>query len=246
MTAVLRPRTRTLLSAFLFVVCYLFFVISVAAQAAALTGRVVDPDGRSVANAEIFVSGATAAPLRARADAGGKFTVTNLEPGRYAVVATAPGLVSDAHSVDLTTAPATLDIALHLSALDETLVVSAAQIDQRGVVARVVCDRRLRESRSDEQRARLVQRLGLDQLDRTRDVLEEERRHRAGVGHQPERREIARHPWMRRRRRFDAGRVREDGGGHQGGGGRPCERGRPDGRHSDRDRADAQSLSVYN
>ena len=72
MTVVLRPRTRTLLSAFLFVVCYSCFVISLSAQAAALTGHVVDPDGRSVADAEIFVSGPTAAPLRARADADGK------------------------------------------------------------------------------------------------------------------------------------------------------------------------------
>jgi outer membrane cobalamin receptor len=130
MTVVLRPRTRTLLSAFLFAICYPFFVISLSAQAAALTGHVVDPDGRSVADAQIFVSGATAAPLRARADADGKFTLANLEPGRYTVVVTAPGLVSDTQSVDLTTTPATLDIALHLSALNETLVVSAAQIDQ--------------------------------------------------------------------------------------------------------------------
>ena len=132
MTAVLRPRTRTLLSVFPFVICYSFFVISVSlsAQAAALTGRVVDPDGRSVANAEVFVSGSTAAPLRARTDADGKFELANLEPGRYTIVATAPGLVSDAQSLDLTTTPATLDIALHLSALTETLVVSASQIDQ--------------------------------------------------------------------------------------------------------------------
>src|SRR5918993_3321620 len=130
MTAVLRPRTRTLLSSFPCAICYLFFVISLSAQAAALTGHVVDPDGRSVPKAEVFISGTTAVPLRARTDGEGKFTVANLEPGRYTVIATAPGLVSDAQSLDFTGTPVTLDIVLHLSALNETLVVSAAQIDQ--------------------------------------------------------------------------------------------------------------------
>ncbi len=132
MTAVRRPRTRTILSPslFLFVICYFAFVVSLAAQAAGLSGRVLDPDGRPVAGAELIISGATAAPLRARADADGQFELAGLAPGRYTVVATAPGLVSEARSLDLTTTPATIEIALRLSALNETLVVSAAQIDQ--------------------------------------------------------------------------------------------------------------------
>ena len=59
------------------------------------------------------------------------------------------------------------------------------------------------------------------------------------------RREIARHGGMRRRPGLDAGRVGEKDGGSGGGRGRPCERGRPDGRHTDRDDADAQSLSYH-
>ncbi|MEO7135333.1 MAG: TonB-dependent receptor, partial [Vicinamibacterales bacterium] len=125
MTAILRPRMRTLVGAFLF-----FFFLNSTAFASGVSGRVVDPDGRSVANAEVLFSGSTAAPLRARTDADGKFAVVSLEPGRYTIVAAAPGLVSDAQSLDLTATPATLDIALHLSALNETLVVSAAQIDR--------------------------------------------------------------------------------------------------------------------
>lgn len=132
MTAALRPHTRTFLSVFplSFVVCFALLIVSASAQAQTLSGRVVDPDGRPVANAELIVSGSTAAPLRARANAEGRFDLSNLEPGRYSIVATAPGLVSDAQTIDLTTAPVTLDIALRLSALNETLVVSAAQIDQ--------------------------------------------------------------------------------------------------------------------
>lgn len=127
MTAVLRPRMRTILSSFLFT--SFLFGFSAAGFAQGLSGRVADPDGRPVAKAEVFVSGATAAPLRARTGADGKFTLDALDAGRYTVVASAPGLVSDAQTIDVTSAT-TIDIALHISALSETLVVSAAQIDQ--------------------------------------------------------------------------------------------------------------------
>ena len=53
-----------------------------------------------------------------------------LEAGRYTVVVTGPGLVSDAQSVAIGTTPVQLDITLRLSALNETLVVSASQVDQ--------------------------------------------------------------------------------------------------------------------
>jgi outer membrane cobalamin receptor len=106
----------------------LFFVIS-SAEAAGLSGRVLDPDGRAVPNAEVIVSGA-AAPMRVRTNADGRFDLPNLDAGRYSIIVTAPGLVSDAQSIDVTTAPATLEVALHLSAINEALVVSAAQIDQ--------------------------------------------------------------------------------------------------------------------
>jgi outer membrane cobalamin receptor len=101
----------------------------ISAQAAGLGGRVVDPDGRAVANAEVIVSGA-AAPMRVRTNAEGRFDLPNLDTGRYSIIVTAPGLVSDAQTIDVAAAPATLEIALHLSAINETLVVSAAQIDQ--------------------------------------------------------------------------------------------------------------------
>jgi vitamin B12 transporter len=129
MTALVRPRPRTILSVFVLFLVSGFLLLPLEASAASLNGKVVDPDGRAVANAEVIVSGSSAAPLRARTDAEGKFTFASLEPGHYSVIASAPGLVSDAQVVD-TTNPVTIDIALHLSALNETMVVSAAQIDQ--------------------------------------------------------------------------------------------------------------------
>src|SRR5436190_7218194 len=124
MTAVLRPRMRALLFVFTF---FIFLVDS--ALAAGLAGRVIDPDGRPVPNAEVFVTGPTATPLRARTDAEGKFDLSSLAAGRYTVIASAPGLVSEAHSIDVSEGT-TLEIPLHISAVSESLVVSAAQIGQ--------------------------------------------------------------------------------------------------------------------
>ncbi|MEO7156129.1 MAG: TonB-dependent receptor, partial [Vicinamibacterales bacterium] len=129
MTASRRPRTRTMFAISLFVLHSTFF-LAAEASAATVSGRVVDPDGRPVANAELIVSGSTAAPLRARTNTDGTFALAALEPGRYTIIATAPGLASEPQSIDVSGAPTVLDIKLRLSALNETLVVSAAQIDQ--------------------------------------------------------------------------------------------------------------------
>ena len=126
MTAVLRPRLRTFFTSFLFLVSS---IATTPALAQGLSGRVADPDGRPVAGAEVFVSGATATPLRARTGTDGRYAMTALEPGHYTVVASAPGLVSDAQAIDVT-ANTTLDLSVRVSAVTETLVVSAAQIDQ--------------------------------------------------------------------------------------------------------------------
>lgn len=130
---VVRPRLRTLHLSFsrplslAFVILHFSFAISASAQGA--SGRVFDPDKRAVPNAEVIVSGATAAPLRVRTDAEGRFTLASLEPGRYTLVASAPGLLSDAHALDLP-GSTPIEIAMRISALSETLIVSAAQIDQ--------------------------------------------------------------------------------------------------------------------
>jgi vitamin B12 transporter len=129
MTAALRPRTRTFLR-FLLSFCLLHFAFCLDAFASGLTGRVVDPDGRPVANAEVIVSGSTASPLHVRTNADGRFDLPGLADGRYSVIAAAPGLVSDATAIDVAGSNASLDIALKISAIAETLVVSASQIDQ--------------------------------------------------------------------------------------------------------------------
>lgn len=129
MTVVQGPFKRTIVSFLLFL---FIFVLSIDARAASrLDGRVLDPDGRPVANAEVVISGSTAAPQRIRTDAEGRFVVPALPAGRYTLRASAPGLASDAVAIVITDdSPASADIPLRVSALNETLVVSAGQIDQ--------------------------------------------------------------------------------------------------------------------
>lgn len=126
MTAAIRPRLRTLLTLFTF---HFALCISVEASAANLNGRVVDPDGRPVANAEIIVSGPLAAPITVRTRGDGTFDLTGLGDGQYTVMATAPGLTSDATAIDPGSRQS-IEIRLHVSAITEALVVSASQIDQ--------------------------------------------------------------------------------------------------------------------
>src|SRR5687767_14220094 len=131
MTAAVRPRQRIrAIPSILFDICYSLFVIS-PAFAGELRGKVTDPDGRAVAKAEVIVHGATATPQRVTSSDDGSYVIANIPAGSYSVFAVAPGFVSNAISVDVTDAqPAIADLKLRISAINETLVVSAAQIDQ--------------------------------------------------------------------------------------------------------------------
>src|SRR5688572_23134555 len=124
MTAALRPHWRIV---FLFAFS---LILSSTVFAADAKGRAVDPEGRPIANAEIVVVGA-AAPIRARSGADGSFTIGGLGPGRYLISANAPGLAAQPLPIDVTAAGIdAIELVLRISAINETLVVSAAQIDQ--------------------------------------------------------------------------------------------------------------------
>jgi outer membrane cobalamin receptor len=133
MTAGLRPLGRTF-RAF----CFLFIVGTLLArplfasgESAQLSGRVLDPDGRPVPYADVVISTASSVPQHVAADAEGRFSLSGLAAGRYELRASAPGLVADPIGVDLTDGQnASSDLTLRVSAVTETLVVSASQIDQ--------------------------------------------------------------------------------------------------------------------
>lgn len=103
--------------------------ISMSASAATLSGRVLDPDGRPVAGATIAVAGGSASPLVATADPEGRFSV-DLVPGRYDLFVSSPGLAGEARQIRVESAGTTLDLALRVAAVHETMVVSASQVDQ--------------------------------------------------------------------------------------------------------------------
>jgi len=95
-----------------------------------LDGRVVDPQGGAVAGAIVVATGVATAPVAVQTDQSGRFEFASLPDGRYDLTVSAPGLAGEARSVTAGAASTPLEIALRVSAVTETLVVSAAQIDQ--------------------------------------------------------------------------------------------------------------------
>ena len=121
MTAAIRPHPRASIPFLVF-----SLIITATAYAQETKGRVLDPERRPVANADIIVTG-PAAPIHVKSAADGSFTVPALGSGRYYISAHAPGLVGDAVPID---SAQEIELVLRLSAINESLVVSAAQIDQ--------------------------------------------------------------------------------------------------------------------
>lgn len=109
---------------------FAFFTASPTYAQAPLHGRVVDPQGRPVSHATVVAIGLTSAPIATETDADGRFAIESLPDGRYDLTASAPGLLGEARGVTVgRTATPSVEIALRVSAVTETLVVSAAQID---------------------------------------------------------------------------------------------------------------------
>ena len=103
------------------------FAFSSHALAQSLVGRVIDPQGQPVAGATIVAVGVASAPIAATSAADGRFEIP-VADGRYDLTVSAPGLFGEARAVS--TAGSSIDISLSVSAVTETLLVSAAQIDQ--------------------------------------------------------------------------------------------------------------------
>jgi outer membrane cobalamin receptor len=95
-----------------------------------IRGQVLDPDGNPVPNATIVVDGPVAAPLTVSSDSQGTFEVTT-GAGRFRLRASAPGLAGPLTDVTVAEGQtASVDLRLRLAAVEERLVVTAAQVDQ--------------------------------------------------------------------------------------------------------------------
>jgi outer membrane cobalamin receptor len=95
-----------------------------------IEGRVVDSQGAAVSGATVIVTGLTNQPASTRTSEDGQFELTGLAEGRYDVAVSAPGLHGEALGVTVTSTPVRVDITARVSAVAETLIVSASQIDQ--------------------------------------------------------------------------------------------------------------------
>ena len=104
--------------------------LSAAQAGTRIAGRVLDPDGRPVSGATVIVEGPTAVPQTVVTDGDGRFTLTDLNPGRYRLRARSSGLTAAPRDVTVESgATAEMDLQARLSAVDERLTVTATQVD---------------------------------------------------------------------------------------------------------------------
>jgi outer membrane cobalamin receptor len=108
--------------------CALFVLLSAtAAQAATLTGTVVDPSGSAVPQAHVTLLRSLVVLDQRETDSQGIFKFAGLTDGKYQVVASAPGLASPQAEVEIRGSEVhTLDLRLQLSAVQQQVVVSAS------------------------------------------------------------------------------------------------------------------------
>jgi outer membrane cobalamin receptor len=110
---------------FLFALC-----IARPSFAGPVTGQVVDPDGRGVPGAAIVLIDGTSIVSRAITSATGQFTLAAPDSGRYELRVALEGFRAKPMAVDGSSNEKDLGtIALQISAVSESLVVSAAQVE---------------------------------------------------------------------------------------------------------------------
>jgi outer membrane cobalamin receptor len=106
------------------------FISSTPVLAGPLTGRILDPSGRPVPGAQVILSTDRGVQRTALTDPDGRFALSAPDTGRFDVLVAAPGL--RAEPTTLTGTPSGHDlgaVTLSISAISESVVVSAAQVD---------------------------------------------------------------------------------------------------------------------
>ncbi|MGH9331395.1 MAG: carboxypeptidase regulatory-like domain-containing protein, partial [Vicinamibacterales bacterium] len=100
------------------------------ALAADLRGRAVDPDGRPVAGADVLVTRGAAVVGHTVTDERGEFHIVDLSAGELQITASRDGLRAAPVAIALDeTGRRDLTLTLGVSAIAESVVVSAAQVD---------------------------------------------------------------------------------------------------------------------
>jgi len=105
-------------------------LLPVTALAATLRGQVTDPDARAVPGARVLVSAAASLAATATTDARGEFRIEHLREGRYELLVALEGFRSDPVTVELGEHDdRAVSVQLRLSALSESVVVTASQVE---------------------------------------------------------------------------------------------------------------------
>lgn len=120
----MRVLSRSVLSLVLSLVC------SSIAGAQTLSGRIVDPQGGVVVDAEVRLSGTgLSAPRTTRSTADGTFSFDSVGPGRYALHVEAPGFAVWLRDVTMLPAGVAVPITLQIAGLSEDVRVRAEAVD---------------------------------------------------------------------------------------------------------------------
>jgi outer membrane cobalamin receptor len=123
------PRPATVRRSF-FTFALFAILWSPVASAATLAGRVVDPAGAAVAGARVVVTTPLGTTADRTTDGSGRFDIASLPAGSYEVRALADGFQADPIAVTLAGDEIrSVDVILRVSAVTESIVVSASQID---------------------------------------------------------------------------------------------------------------------
>src|SRR6185503_18445932 len=93
----------TLRSALICLFLLVLVYTTVSAQSSPVTGRVVDPQGASVAGAEIsLVPSSTGQRTRStRSNADGAFSIDSVAPGQYTLIVRAPGFTESTQTMSV-------------------------------------------------------------------------------------------------------------------------------------------------
>jgi outer membrane cobalamin receptor len=121
----MNTRPRGIIAPFL-----LLLAISTPALAQSVRGKVLDPDKRPVADADVLIMRGDAVAATASTTNDGQFGPVELPAGDYTVTAAAPGLGAAFKPVSVKAgAPTEVSVALTVSAVQETVVVSASPVE---------------------------------------------------------------------------------------------------------------------
>ena len=108
------------------VILLLIGVLPLAAQNSSLNGVVTDPNGAAVPGASVKIQNQdTAATRTTLSTDAGEYQLSQIQPGKYTVTVEKPGFNAESSDVVLqTNTPATLNVSLHVGAVNQTVEVT--------------------------------------------------------------------------------------------------------------------------